>query len=217
MADQLICNIKRLPVFSPLSLRYTEKATELCGRYGVSAGKKSSQTASGEYIVVDQNGQLELWLDNKRIIPSKMQHRHSSGVENIIFPSQSDLFVSIACNQVKCWRIERITSLFHCHHTIHLPSLIGPNMKYDKKYVSFSHILLWSDDKSVLKVFPYCFSAEKLTIGEHYSFPFKQIYEICQEEELFSIKYNSGSPYEAILQCFLDCSPGKPPTLRQCQ
>jgi hypothetical protein len=79
--------------------------------------------------------------------------------------------------------------------------------------LSSNHILLWSYEKSMLYVFPYTFSGETLTIGQQFTFPFKMIHEISQEGELFSIKYYPDSFSDPILRCFLDCSPGKPPTL----
>ena len=212
MADRLITNLQNITNFFPLSLEYQKL---LCVNHRNSIGKASAQTASGYRIVVDQEGQFELWRNNERIAVSDTKHGHSTSVESIIFLSDSDdWFVSISHNQVKCWDIKRTSGLFLCRHTIHLPSLIGPNMKFDRFCVSSNHILLWSYQTSMLYVFPYTFSGETLTIGQQFSFPFRVIIEICQEGELFSIKYHPGIFLRKPLQCFLDCSPGKPPTLQ---
>lgn len=214
MADRLITNLKNITNFFPLSLEYHKNERLICGNHGVGVGKASAQTASGYRIVVDQEGRFELWRNNERIAVSHTTHGHSTSVERIIFPSHSDdWFVSISHNQVKCWDIERTSGLFLCRHTIHLPSLIGPNMKFDRSCVSSNHILLWSYQASMLYVFPYTFSGETLTLGQQFSFPFRIIIEICQEGELFSIKYHPKFSW-IILECFLDCSPGKPPTLQ---
>lgn len=217
MADRLITNLQNITNFFPLSMDYHQNETYqklLCVNHRNSIGKASAQTASGYRIVVDQEGQFELWRNNERIAVSDINHGHSTSVERIIFPSHSDdWFVSISHNQVKCWDIERTRGLFLCRHTIHLPSLIGPNMKFDRSCVSSNHILLFSYETSMLYVFPYTFSGETLTIGQQFSFPFRIIIEICQEGELFSIKYHPKISW-IILECFLDCSPGKPPTLQ---
>jgi len=219
MADRLITNLQNITNFFPLSLEYHQNETYqklLCDNHRNSIGKASAQTASGYRIVVDQEGRFELWRNNDRIAVSDTTHGHSTSVERIIFPSHSDdWFVSISHNQVKCWDIERTRGLFLCRHTIHLPSLIGPNMKFDRSCVSSNHILLWSYETSMLYVFPYTFSGETLTIGQQFSFRFKVIVDIVQEGELFSIKYHPGIFFlKNPLQCFLDCSPGKPPTLQ---
>jgi hypothetical protein len=215
MADRLITNLKSITNFFPLSQKYHKKELALCGVHGVGVGKASAQTASGYRIVVEQEGRFELWRNNERIAVSDRKHEHSTSVERIIFPSHSDdWFVSISHNQVKCWDIEITTGLFHCRHTIHLPSLIGPNTKFDRSCVSSNHILLWSYETSMLYVFPYTFSGETLTIGQQFTFPFRIILEISQEGELFSIKYHPKSSW-IILNDFLDCSPGKPSTLQR--
>lgn len=214
MADRLITNLKSISHFFPLSEKHRKKEILLCGDYGLGVGKASDQTASGYRIVVDQEGRFELLCNNKRIAVSEGKHEHSTSIERIIFPSHSDdWFVSISHNQVKCWDIERTNGLLHCRHTIHLPSLIGPNTRFVRSRVSSNHILLWSYETSMLYVFPYTFSGEILTLGQQFTFPFKMIHEISQEGELFSIKYYPDNFSNPILRCFLDCSPGKPPTL----
>ena len=215
MADRLITNLQNITNFFPLSLEYHKKERFICDNHGVGVGKASAQTASGYRIVVDREGRFELWRYNERIAVSDRKHGHSTSIERIIFPSDSDdWFVSISHNQVKCWDIERTSCLFLCRHTIHLPSLIGPNMKFDCSCVSTNHILLFSYETSMLYVFPYTFSGETLRIGQQFTFPFRIILEISQEGELFSIKYHPNSFSDPILRCFLDCSPGKPPTLQ---
>ena len=214
MANRLITNLQNITHFFPLSQKYHKKERLLCGNHEVGVGKASAQTASGYHIVVDQDGRFELWHNNERIAVSDRKHEHSTSIERIIFPSHSDdWFVSISHNQVKCWDIDRTSGSLHFRHTIHLPSLIGPNMKFDRSCVSSNHILLFSYETSMLYVFPYTFSGETLTIGQQFTFPFRIILEISQEGELFSIKYHPKISW-IILKCFLDCSPGKPPTLQ---